>query len=239
MTELAWLGERRSNLPVDQVGRPGVPDDAAGIGRAMGRAGRDERVEAIASWIGEDPRVSPGGLAPGSGILDLVPARVRFAQGVAGVLGPCHEVRRRGQADALDAAALRGRGARVERVPRACVEDGGAGPGGDVIPGAGRTRLQGIGQDVPVPQVGGNGVSHGRVAMPQVLVAQRFRCLEVEDVEPGAVVRQPPVPDPTVLESQHASRPDQPFNPVVATPRTNWRWKMMKTTRSGMTMRAA
>ena len=66
----------------------------------------------------------------------------------------------------------------------------------------GRARLQGVGQHAPVAQVGRDRVADGGVDVPQQLVAQRSRGVQVEEVELVAVIGEPRVPDPVVFESE-------------------------------------
>ena len=156
--------KRRSALPRQQVRRPGVADDAAGIVRCALRHTRaDERVEAVTVGVGQDPRVSPGLVVPGIEVQLLVPAWVGLADGVAWVLGPGHEVGRGGESAHAGPVRARRRDARVGQVPGTAVSDDGAGPGRDVVPGARRPRLECVGQHTPVAQVGRDRVPDGGV----------------------------------------------------------------------------
>ena len=221
----------RPHLPHEQVRRPGMTDDTAGVERTGPGASGDESVEAVAASIAEDPGVAPRIVAD-----SLVPARIELDDGVRRVLGPCQQVGRRGQGETLIHTRVRPLRARVEEVPRAIVLEHRAGPRCHALPRVGRTGFEDGPQDLPGGEVGRDRVADRGVPMALDLIAERLAApAGRRGGTPSRYQRsRSPTPNSLVVAAS-----TQPLRPLVATPRTNWRWKMMKTMSNGMTIIAA
>ena len=200
LAELARGRQWRASLPGAQVGRGGVPEDAAPVGGPVVDPGADDHVEAAAGRVPEHPRVAPGLLAPRVLAGGLVPARVGLHDQRLAL--PGEQVVGGGQADPLHAATLPGRDARVEHVPAPTGLEHAAGPGGLVVEGARRARADRGRQDLPAPEVLGHGVADLGVAVPQVGMAQVTGGVQEEDVHVPAVGGEPEVPDPVPGQPQ-------------------------------------
>ena len=115
---------------------------------------------------------------------------------------PVDEVVRGRAPDPLHRAALGARDAAVEHVPAAAVADDAAGPRREVVERAGRPGPERGRELGPRPQVARDRVADRRVVMAQLGVAERAGRLEVEEVDVGAVDRDPEVPDPAIVVAQ-------------------------------------
>ena len=201
--ELAGLRQWRPNLPVDQVGRPGVPDDTARVELARPRSGRDQGVESI---------VQPGSRRTHGSRQASNPSNSyqRGSSSMTGFAGCLVQVIR-----SVDvASAIRcsdpgsgARGARVEEVPRATLLQHRAGPGGHVFPRPHGARLERRPQHLPLTKVSRDGVADRGVEVSFVLIAEGLRRLQEEEVELRAGVSDPEVPHPSVRQSQHRVNP--------------------------------
>src|SRR5439155_2892534 len=58
LSELAWRGEGRVNLPLDQVGRAGVRENTGAVGRPLARSRSDQHAD-VAGRVDEQPGVAP------------------------------------------------------------------------------------------------------------------------------------------------------------------------------------
>src|SRR6478672_9001062 len=98
--------------------------------------------------------------------------------------------------------ACRGDGC-VEHAPLVTVTHDRAGPDGEVVeaPLTHRGRAKGLAEVVPGDQILGDGVPHRRIRMPLARVPEGPRRLEEVEVVPIAVVGDPRVPDPQLLEA--------------------------------------
>ena len=201
LAQLPGRRQRRPRLPGLEVVRPRVADHAAPVGRPRRRPRAEQRVEAAGGRVLEDPRIAPVLLRPRRVRPErLVPPRVGLEDRAVAL--PVDEVVRGRAADPLHRAALGARDAAVEHVPAAAVADDAAGPRREVVERAGRPGLERGRELGPRPQVARDRVAHRRVMVAQLGVAERARRLEVEEVDVGAVDRDPEVPDPAIVVSQ-------------------------------------
>src|SRR4051794_33760648 len=97
--ELARVGDGRPDLPADEVVGTRMRDDAGGVGAAFGRPRRDQDLDPVVTRIDVEPRVAPRLVAPAGEIEQLVPAAVRFDDGVLRMLRPADEIVGRREAD--------------------------------------------------------------------------------------------------------------------------------------------
>jgi len=77
-----------------------------------------------------------------------------------------------------------------------------AGPGRGLVEVAGRARAEHRSEVGPVVEVARDRVAHAGVAVPQVLVAERLRGVQVVEVVLIAVVGEPEVPHPVGVERE-------------------------------------
>ena len=174
------------------------------VGRAVVDPGADDHVEPAAVGVPEDPRVAPGLLTARVLAAGLVPARVGLHDQRLAL--PGEQVLGGGQADPLHPAVLPGRDARVEHVPAPTGLQDAPGPGGPVVEGARRARADRGRQDLPAPEVLGDGVADLGVAVAQVGMAQVAGGVQEEDVHVPAVGGEPEVPDPVPGQPQGQCR---------------------------------
>jgi hypothetical protein len=119
------------------------------------------------------------------------------------ILGPGGQIGAERPPDALAQSVVTTADTGVEHPPAVLGPDHGSGPGGQIVPGAGRSRTERVGQDGPGPQVCRHGVPDPGVAVPKVGSAERPRGFEEEQMDVRTVGGEPEVPGPVVIEHKH------------------------------------
>ena len=135
VAEAGRVTQRRPHRPVDEVGRPGVTDDAAAAGGTGVGSGGDEHVPAVAGRVGVDPGVTPSLLVPARQVEDLVPLWIRLEHRPGPPPVPGQKVVGDGETDALHETVFRSADAGVVQIPPVVrPPHDAAGPRGQVIP---------------------------------------------------------------------------------------------------------
>ena len=161
-------------------------------------------MEPVSFGIAKDPRISPHACSR-----HAVRSRSSYQRGSAAITGfaGCLIQRIRSEDVArpipLNQSVVSGGDARVEHVPYATLFDDRAGPGRKVVPCTGGTRAECIRERRP--RRSGQLIPRDRSLRSCGAVVRRreIRSLKVEDVVAKANLREPEIPDPTIVQSQH------------------------------------
>ena len=165
LAEQAGRGDRRLDLPMNEVARPGGADHAAAVAGADRRAGGEPHAEAVAGGIGRDPWVTQRPVVPERRVELFVEARIEVDDRACRMPAPLMQVGRCGKADALLLAVLGARRAGVEEIPKAVVAEDRSGPGRAIVPRRFGGRREAGAEIRPRAQVRRDGMADGDVPM--------------------------------------------------------------------------